>query len=98
MEEAPPQPNLEKSASTRRTVRLSHEDGSIVGAWAITCDECPLKPHLEALGMKPQPCTAGIQTNMQGYVPLKDCKHYEKDSIKLEGKTLTLTCRKTATA
>lgn len=54
-----------------------------------------MRPHLEALNMKPKACVAGIQTNVQGAVPLSQCEHYEKDSIKSEGKKkLTLQCTK----
>lgn len=79
---------------TIRTVRFQADKKSVVGAWQVVCDECPLKPHLEALGMKPKACIAGIQTNAQGAVPLAQCEHYEKDSIKNENKVLTLTCKK----
>lgn len=80
-----------------RVVSLLADKTSIVGAWEIICQECPLGPHLEALNMKPRACVAGIQTNMQGAVPLSQCEHYVKDSIKSEGKkSLTILCAKRA--
>jgi hypothetical protein len=81
--------------AVQRVVSLRADKGSCVGAWEITCEQCPLLPHLKALDMKAKPCVAGIQTNVQGAVPLSQCEHYEKDSIKSEGKkVLTLKCTK----
>lgn len=85
-----------QAGSVQRIVSLRFDKESCVGAWEIICDDCPIKPHLDALGMKPKSCAAGIQTNMQGAIPLAQCEHYENDSIKSEGETLKLTCRKQA--
>lgn len=90
--EAPP------AVAVQRIVSVRLDKTNSLGAWEIICDDCPLKPHLEALGMKAKACSAGIQTNVQGAVPLAQCEHYEKDSIKSEGKKLTLMCRKHANA
>jgi hypothetical protein len=75
--------------STRRTVVLSEGDA---GIFSIECQECPLKLHTDALGQKAPSCVHGIITNMQGAIPLGTCKHYEKDSIVVEGKTLVILC------
>ena len=85
-----------QAGSVQRIVSLRLDKESCLGEWEIICDNCPLKPHLAALGMKPKACAAGIQTNIQGAIPMAQCEHYEKDSIKSEGKMLTLTCRKQA--
>ena len=77
------------------SLRVEKKDNPL-GAWEIVCDTCPLRPHLEALNMKPKTCAAGIQTNCQGAVPLSQCEYYVKDSIESEGKRLTLLCRKQA--
>lgn len=83
--EAPP------AVAVQRVVSLRADKDSFVGAWEIACEQCPMRPHLEALNMKPKACLAGIQTNVQGAVPLSQCEHYEKDSITSEG-VLTLKC------
>lgn len=94
------QPETEQQSSAaavavQRVVSLRADKDSCVGAWEITCEQCPMLPHLKALNMKPKACVAGIQTNVQGAVPLSQCEHYEKDSIKSEGiKKLTLKCTK----
>lgn len=64
------------------------------GIFSINCADCPLKPHLEALGMEPRPCVAGITTNVQGPVPIDTCEHYQQESIKLEENNLTINCTK----
>lgn len=53
-----------------------------IGSWGLYCDDCPLLPHLKALGMKPKACVSGIQTNCQGAIPMGACEHYQKDSAK----------------
>ena len=90
------QTETDRAGSVQRIVSMRLDKESCLGAWEIICDDCQLKPHLDALGMKPKACAAGIQTNAQGVIPMSQCEHYEKDSIKSKGKTLTLTCRKQA--
>ena len=51
------------------------------GLWSMTCAECPLLPHAEALGQSAPECAGGIATNMQGPVLLRSCKHLEPDSF-----------------
>lgn len=80
------------SGPTTRVVSLQADSDSAVGAWQLLCDQCPLKAHLRALGMKARPCAAGIQTKLQGYVPLKTCDHYVKDSLQSTDKQLSLLC------
>ena len=63
------------------------------GFWSITCQECPLLPHLKALGQKSRPCASGMSTNVQGAIPLQHCEHYVKDSAATDdGKTVTVEC------
>lgn len=76
----------------KRTVKVSKEKKSPLGAWSIVCDSCPLLPHLKALGKNPERCGFGITTNMQGPVVMGTCKHYQKDSIVADGKKLTVEC------
>jgi len=90
------QSDASPAVAVQRVVSVRLDKTNSLGSWEIICDACPLKPHLEALGMKAKACSAGIQTNVQGAVPLAQCEHYEKDSIKSEGKKLTLMCRKHA--
>lgn len=63
---------------TTRIVTYTEGDG---GIFSVTCAECPLKPHAEALGQKAPECTGGIATNMQGPVPLASCKYLEPGSF-----------------
>ena len=71
----------------QRLVSLSADRKSCIGEWAVNCDTCPLLPHLKALGQEPRACTAGMQTNIQGAIPLATCEYLVKDSItKLKGK------------
>lgn len=84
------------SVDVPRLVRLDVDQGGLLGSWKLICDDCPLRPHLEALGMELRACSAGIQTNIQGAVPLKDCEHYVKDSVAMDGKRITVRCRKEA--
>lgn len=67
--------------STRRDVKIIEDENSIIGAWEIICETCPLLPHLKALNQPPRPCIAGMQTNMQGAIPLNRCEFYGEDSI-----------------
>ena len=82
--------------SAIRVVQFVPDKKSPVGAWEVTCAECPMIPHLVALEMPVKPCLSGIITNVQGPVPIGVCKHYAKDSIASDGKgkskKLTLTC------
>ena len=58
-----------------RKVKLQKIKGAAkVGGWEIVCKECPMAPHLKALGQKPQSCIAGLM-DMTGAVPLNACKH-----------------------
>jgi hypothetical protein len=70
---------------TKRTVKISNDQDSLLGAWEITCDTCPLLPHLNALNQPPRPCIAGISTNMQGAIPLNRCEFYQHDSVVGDG-------------
>lgn len=56
----------------RRPVAYAEGDA---GIWSLQCSECPLEPHLAALGMKGKGCGGGIATNMQGPVVLFNCPH-----------------------
>lgn len=86
--------NEQEQKTVRRTVKVVAEKGSIIGAWSLTCADCPLLPHLKALGEKPRDCAYGIQTRVQGAVTLGTCQHYEKESVKADGKKLTIGCQK----
>ena len=63
--------------ATTRTVKY---DEGFAGLWAMTCAECPLLAHTNALGQAAPDCASGIATNMQGPIPLKTCKHLAPDS------------------
>ena len=80
-----------------RTATFTAQDDT-VGSWRITCASCPLKPHTDALGMPPTACISGIETNMQGHLPLKQCEFYKRDSLAGSGegadKTLSIECLK----
>lgn len=68
-----------------------------IGGWRIMCAECPLLPHLVALGMPAKPCANGISTKIQGAITMSTCEHYEKESIESDtAKVVTLNCRKEA--
>ena len=65
------------------------------GVFHIDCADCPLIPAFVALDKKPESCIAGIVTNVQGYVPIHTCKHYQKNSIANEPeKKLSIICGK----
>jgi hypothetical protein len=64
--------------SALRAVTYAEGDA---GLWSMTCVECPLLPHTEALGQTAPACASGIATNMQGPVLLRSCKHLEPDSF-----------------
>jgi hypothetical protein len=75
----------------RRTVTFKDEGIS----FSISCRDCPLLPALETLGQNPRPCISGLITNMQGFVPVAECEHYQKDSIDSQGaQNLSVECRK----
>lgn len=77
----------------KRTVSLiCDKKDNPLGAWELSCSTCPLLPHLVALKMKPVSCCAGIQTSIQGPVPLKTCDHYAKNSFVVEGKAYLIEC------
>ena len=66
------------------------EDGI---TFEVSCTTCPLLEHYNALQQKPIGCVAGIQTNMQGAVITKSCKHYRADSAKISpAGTVTIAC------
>ena len=66
------------------------EDGI---TFEVSCTTCPLLEHYNALQQKPIGCVAGIQTNMQGAVITKSCKHYRPDSAKISpAGTVTIAC------
>ena len=62
------------------------------GIFEVTCETCPLLPHLNALGQKPRPCMAGIVTNVQGPVVLKKCEHLDDKGAETKGGVLLLNC------
>ena len=78
----------------QRKVEVSQDLKSIIGAWQVNSQDCPLLPHLKALGKQPQDCASGIETNVQGPVVLKTCEHYAKDSIWEDGGILVINCQK----
>ena len=64
-----------------------------LGVFHIDCAECPLIPAFTALDKKPESCVSGMVTNMQGHMPIHQCKHYAKDSIANEPeKKLSIQC------
>jgi len=66
-----------------------------LGVFNISCPDCPLNVHADALGVKRKDCVAGMVTNMQGHVPIHQCEHYKKDSIANEPeKQLSIICGK----
>jgi len=80
----------------RRKAQLSVEREPIE-TWQCVSPECPLLPHLTALGQKPRECTAGIVTNFQGAVPLKHCEFYTPNSYKGGKDDGTIECKKDVT-
>lgn len=58
---------------------VKYDEGNS-GLWSMTCAECPLLPHTQALGQKPPECAGGIATNLQGPVQLRSCQHLEPNS------------------
>lgn len=50
-------------------------DDKEMGFWHFESKNCPLLPHLKALGEKPRPCVSGLATNVQGAVPIGSCDH-----------------------
>ena len=58
--------------SVTRAVSYAEKDG---GLWSMTCAECPLLPHTEALGQAAPRCSCGIATKMQGPIALQKCGH-----------------------
>ena len=78
----------------KRHVKYTADKDSILGAWEIKCDKCPLNLHTDALGQNRKCCTSGIQTNVQGHVVLSTCEHMKKDSMNSEGDGLFMECLK----
>jgi hypothetical protein len=75
-------------------VKIKPDKESALGAWSIVCEACPLLPHLKALNMEPRPCVHGIQTNVQGAIPMGQCEFYVKDTLHDDGGATTLECTK----
>jgi hypothetical protein len=74
-----------------RAVKYVEKDG---GLWSMTCDECPLLPHSEALGQDAPRCASGIATRMQGPVPLQTCHNLAPDSYaNTTDGGITITCK-----
>jgi hypothetical protein len=74
----------------RRAVEYTEGD---TGIWSLTCAECPLKPHAEALNVKPPRCAGGIATNMPGPMVLDKCQHTDPNSVQNEpGNGLSIEC------
>lgn len=73
---------------------MNYTDGD-AGIWHLDCSECPLQPHLDALGMKGKGCAGGIATNMQGPVLMWNCPHSGgSDSLRNDPENvLTIECR-----
>ena len=65
--------------STTRVVKYVEKDG---GLWSMTCAECPLLPHAEALDQDAPQCASGIATTMQGPIVIKTCRHLARDSYR----------------
>lgn len=78
----------------RRAVTYSEGNA---GVWSIDCEECPLKPHYEALVLQQKGCAGGIATNMQGPVVLWNCPHSAgTTTVKNEpGNKLSIECNHT---
>lgn len=75
----------------KRNVTYTEEYG---GIFHIDCAECPLIPAFQSLDKKQEACISGVVTNIQGQIPIHQCKHYAKDSISNENHSLWLECRK----
>jgi hypothetical protein len=71
------------------TLAATYTEGA-AGIWSLTCAECPLIPHAEALGQKAPDCMGGIATNMQGPIVMHRCKH-AGEPIR-SGKALVVPC------
>lgn len=54
------------------------DENSPLGSWGLVADTCPMHPHQDIIGAKHEECMKGIQTNMQGAIPLSTCKHAGK--------------------
>lgn len=78
----------------KRIVNIKVDEHSPLGTWSVTCPDCPLIPHLEALGMKQAVCLAGLQTKAQGCVAIQKCNYYQPDSIATEGGVASVECTK----
>jgi hypothetical protein len=81
---------------TERIVDIQYEKSSI-GAWRVICPTCPLRKHLDALGMPAKACASGITTEMQCPVVINTCEFYEPESISSgdDGKEgIYIRCRK----
>ena len=78
--------------NTRNVDVIKPDKDNPLDAWDVISKECPMLPHLLALGMTPKSCFAGVVTNIQGVVPLAFCKHYVKESFKADGQKKTIQC------
>lgn len=78
--------------SVRRAVRIDIDPNAYGEPWAVFCDECPKKPHADALGLAAPKCAAGLMTNIQGAVPVHQCDHYVKESIRNDNGVITVEC------
>lgn len=65
--------------------KLNIDKKGMIGGWDISCENCPLLPHLKALKQKPRTCVTGV--------PITTCEFMEKDSLKNQEKKLTLECK-----
>ncbi len=78
----------------KRSVKISQEKDSIIGAWSIMCATCPLLPHLKALDKPAIACGSGIRTKIQGPVVMATCEHYAEESIDVTNGKVTIECGK----
>lgn len=76
----------------RRTVRVDVDADTYGQPWSVRCNECPMKPHADALGQPAPVCAAGLTTNVQGAVILRACKHYQRGSILNAGGRVSVEC------
>lgn len=57
------------------TIKPVVDNDSPLGSWGLIAEGCPMHVHQDAIGAKREECMNGIQTNMQGAIPLGSCKH-----------------------
>lgn len=65
-------------ATSMRRILPVVEKGSPLGAWGMESPTCPMHKHQDAIGAKREECVKGIQTNMQGPIPISQCKYAAK--------------------